>query len=644
MSSMSVNLIDKFQYQNNIIFNDEQIELINHIYGSALTLATAGSGKTTTMCARTLNLILNYNIPCYKILTLTYSNESVDDLKNKFKKLASRKIHLSQQEKVHFSTIHSFANRVLYEYGKKMGFKYSLLTEAEARKILKECIVNITGNEPPPRELSNIIGVINRYKNNKHAGIMTTLPNNIVGFNEIVGMYDQIKEKENKIDFNDMIFKAYHLLKDNKLIRQKMQDKYDFIQVDEAQDISRIQYDIIKLIAKDKSNIVLIADDDQTIYGFRGSDPTLLNQYLTDFPNTKKINLDINYRSTKTIVDIARNFIKKNTIRFEKNIKSFNDSQQPVFIIKHKNHEQECSFVIKEIKQKYMQNLGETCVLYKFNIYIIQLLNELNKNKIPFYIKGDTLSFFKHWLKNDIMAITMLAADRTDIRAFEHIYNKYTFDLDTNHYLTKQEVKKVKEVQSQKIRKESIFKVFRSIEEFNNKKRKYMAILENHLNKLEELRGEDILEYILHDMEFKNYIRRIVDGNEHRRNIYLMHVELFKYFLRDNSGVRGLYYTVGTLQLALSQAHTNKHKDALFLSTFHSSKGLEFKNTFLIGLNHGVFPANSPNLKELSSSDIEEERRVMYVGITRAKENLYLSSVKKSSEFVSDIQDIISES
>ncbi len=635
-----MDIIKALKEKNGLSFNDQQLNMVNHLYGPALFLSTAGSGKTTITCARIGQLIEKEKVKPEKILALSYSIASANDIKNRFDELFNGKIHMLERNKVKFSTIHSFALSVIGYYTYKTNSKIHIIEKGHSRitkkNILKKLYYDLTKKEASAREIEKILETISYAKNNGWTKKTHRKASKVMSFEYLYNEYENYKTKNNMIDYDDMIFMCYNLLKDNYELRNRYQNKYEFIQVDEAQDMSYYQYKIARMIAGAAGSLVLIADDDQCIYSYRGSNPGLLMNFIKEYPTVKQFYLDRNYRSTKTIVEISKEFIEKNKVRFDKEIKSNSYIEKDLNIKKFNSITEQNTFIVDEIKDNYMDELKETAVLFRDNLSVIRLVHQMIRKRIPFYIKDGNLNFFRHWIKNDIIAVLLLADDKWTVESLMQIFSKFKL------FITRQQVT---DVYNKQLTRESIFETFNKITGTTTEQRRAMEEFEKHLDKLKYMEPSEAVNYILEEMKYKDYLGRLSSYSGYggyEKSTYARYIELLKYFTQGEKTITGFWNRIGKLQKNIIESTSNKDKNAITLSTFHSSKGLEFKNVFLIELNEGVIPSvmSIGESKKYTGEELDEERRLMYVALTRAKENLYLLSADTTSRFVEEIEKI----
>nr|WP_202710311.1 ATP-dependent helicase [Sporosalibacterium faouarense] len=625
----------------NIDLNKQQKAAVSHKDGPAITLAVPGAGKTTVLICRTANLILNHNISPDNILSITFSKASARDMKERFNKVFGDFIKYD----VKFSTIHSFAYFVINEYARLKGINFKLIegnnTSLNKVRILKTIFHDVNGgyvNDDKLEELLNTIG----YVKNKMIDISDyssyTVPQ-IKNFNIIFNKYEEYKQRNNLIDFDDMLTLTLRILKSNPYLLDKYRNKYRYIQVDEGQDTSKIQNEIVKLLCANNNNLFVVADDDQSIYGFRGASPEDLLKFEQNYPTAKTFYMEENFRSTKNIVSVCNSFIKSNKYRYDKNLFTRNENKRPVTIVKTRDEHKQYEYIIKKLKQS--DDLSDSAILYRNNLSFISIAEKLDKSNISFYVRDSKLHFFKHWVVNDIVNFLKLALNNNDVQAFENIYYKM------KGYLSKAALRYVKE-QDNSI---SVFDRLTTYPDFRSFQIKNISILKRDFKKLVKKRPFEAIRFIENSLEYgkhlKEYCKKTSFSYEGTKTI-LSHL---KTIASECNSIIGFLTRLDELQ-ALIKNSTAKKNNTVTLSTIHSSKGLEFKNVFMIDLIDGEFPSlGSIEAYEFGQvEDLEEERRLFYVGMTRAKESLDLLAINEKNEekvfisrFINELEYIMKE-
>lgn len=621
--------------------NCQQKSAIQHIEGPALVLAVPGAGKTTVIIHRTANLILNHKVRPDKILSITFSRASARDMKSRFNKQFGNISSIP----IRFSTIHSFTFSLLNEYAIRNNLKLTLIEDerkpVSKKKLLRKIYYDINKSYMNEEKLETTINSIGYIKN-----MLLTVDEylesydiNIDNFNDIFNSYEKYKRDNFLIDFDDMLTLTLEVLKKDKYLLNKYRNHYDFIQVDEGQDTSKVQNEIIRIIAHPKNNLFIVADDDQSIYGFRGAFPKGLFDFEKNYPKAEIFYMENNYRSTKNIVSVCNDFIKQNTERFNKTIITENPSFRPIHIIKLKNMEDQYQYIVDELSNK--KNFNNTAILFRNNLSSIGIIEALDRNNIPFKMKDRKINFFYHWVTKDILSFLSLAYDSSSIEDFERIYYK------TRGYIRKDYINFIKTLYYDK-------SVFYRLTKYPGLKKSFIEEirkLEIDFNTLSKLKPYDAIDFIQYNLEYNDYLRE----NSQRfgfsydalntiisyLKLIASHTDNYEDFIKRLKYLNYLTY------------NSKKNKEGVTLSTVHSSKGLEFENIYIIDLIDGEFPiANSIEAFESGNiKPLEEERRLFYVGMTRAEKVLDLITFDYKdgrrvipSRFIEELEEIINNS
>lgn len=594
--------------------SEEQKKAISHIKGPALVLAVPGAGKTTVLIHRTANLILNEGISPEKILSITFSRASARDMKERFNNLYGDITNIP----VHFSTIHSFAYKLIRDYAYRKRQRYILIEDMKKKlnkvQLLKNIYFSINNDYITEEKLESIINSIGYIKN------MLITPDEYVSqfkvdtnnFLEIFNAYESYKKNNSLIDFDDMLTLALDILQEDKYLLEKYRSRYEYIQVDEGQDTSKVQLEIIRTLAHPKNNLFIVADDDQSIYGFRGAYPEGLFQFNKIYKDGKIYYMEENYRSTKNIVNICNRFIKKNTLRFNKDIFTKNPYIEPIKLVKVKNLEEQYTYLMDQLEG--IVDYRNTAILYRNNLSVIGIMEALERKGIPFYIKDFKIKFFDHWLVQDIIDFFLLAQDNSNILAFERIYYKM------NGFISKVQLNSIKALHYE----DSVFDRLLSLPGLNDFYKKNFLSLKLNFKKLSKLKPYEGIDLIEKNLGYGDYLKE-----SHMRFGYSMDsLEIILNYLKiiasNTMDLNGFLARLKYLEYLCS--HSKDNREGLTLSTVHSAKGLEFDRVYMIDLIDGEFP-NGSSIDSFNKGDIaplEEERRLFYVGMTRAKSYLTL--------------------
>ena len=619
--------------------SNEQKKAVYHVKGPALVLAVPGAGKTTVLIHRTANLIVNKNVSPEKILSITFSRASAKDMKHRFNNLYGDVSHIP----AYFSTIHSFSYSLIREYAYKNRIRYTLIEdnkkELNKYNILKRICYSINKDFITEEKLETLINSIGYIKN------MLITPEeftsqfkvDINNFKNIFNTYEKYKRTNNLIDFDDMLTLSLEILQKDKYLLNKYRNRFDYIQVDEGQDTSKAQMEIIKTLAHPKNNLFIVADDDQSIYGFRGAYPKGLFEFNKLYKSGKVFYMEQNYRSSKNIVSVCNKFIKQNTLRYSKNIFTQNIFIEPINIIKVDTIDKQYEYLIDELKSH--GNYDNSAILYRNNISAIGIVEYLERNSIPFYMRDVKIQFFNHWMVKDILSFFLFFQGPSNIACFESIYFKM------KGFISKKQLNYIKALNYDR----SIFDRLLDYPGINRFYRNNFLELKLDFKKLSKMNPYDGICYIEKNLEYGDYLRESCMKFGHT----LDSLKTILYFIKMiASKTKDINEFVGRLKyLEYLLVQSKENKKGVTLSTVHSAKGLEFENVYIVDLIEGDFP-NSTSIDEFRKGNIEvleEERRLFYVGMTRAKKHLSLITINnrndkevKPSRFLVELESIIS--
>lgn len=582
-------------------YSSNQKKAIEHGAGPLMVLAGPGSGKTFVITHRIKYLIEGPGINPAHILVVTFSRAAAKEMKDRFEKLCKK-------SPVTFGTFHSvFFNLLKTAY----GFGSEQIASDELRyTLIKELIKrNSIENEDINTLAGNLLNEIALVKQD-NISIKNYYSNSISSdtFKKIYSDYESELEARGKLDFEDMLSLTYELLSERSDILKAVQNRYRYILVDEFQDINFLQYNIIKLMAGEKQNITVVGDDDQSIYRFRGARPEIMLGFERDFRNVKKVFLDINFRSSTQIVNASTKLISFNSKRFPKSFKAKNGDGAPVSLIEFKNPFLEVNSIIKDIKDyiKSGRDINNIAVLYRTNLSPRLLIERLMRNNIPFTIRDAIPNLFDHWVAKDIISYIKLAINMGDKSDLLRISNK------PNRYISRDSLS------SSRANIETLFDYY----DDKSYMIKRIVELREHLRTIKNLKPATALRYIRNVVGYDEYIEEYCDMNGvESDDCYSILGDL------ENSAAE--YNTFNDWfvhmdeykdELIEARKKSNENDKGVRLMTFHSSKGLEFDIVYIIDVNEGSVPYK----KAKGVDEIEEERRMFYVAMTRARKKLFI--------------------
>ena len=611
--------------------NRGQDEAIKHGNGPCMVLAPPGSGKTLIVTERTRYLIEESGVRPDQILVITFTRYAAREMKERFERLTAGKNY-----PVTFGTFHSIFYGILKcAYG--IGAN-NLMSEKESSVLLQE-VLDQTDIESTPevedeeelvRELLREVGMVKNglcHLKDFHSKYLTQDE-----FAEVFRSYEHQKKELKKFDFDDMLVQCYALFRKKPEILQGWQKRFQYILIDEFQDINRVQYEVIRMLAAPRYNLFVVGDDDQSIYGFRGAKPELMLYMKQEFPSLRTISLTVNYRSTEFITGAAARVILHNDTRFYKRVQSFRGRGQNVHVQEVLDEQEEAQYVTEEIQKKLDQGIkpGEIAVLFRAAVQARMISEILSEHRIPVEMRDYVTNFYRHFIVKDMMAYLQLAAGKRDRSLFLTICNRPLRYLARNSMENRQ-------VNFEDLRKFYCDKdwMLDIIDQFDVDVRMmknmapYAAI--QYIRK--KIGYDDFLkEYAeKHQISWKQLMDVMAELEERSKN--------FKSY--DEWEIHIAKYTQ---ELEEQQAKARKIKgereNKVQLMTIHSAKGLEFEDVFVIHANEGEIPHQKAEKKD----EIEEERRLFYVALTRAKNNLCISYITqkngnsiKPSRFVEEL-------
>lgn len=614
--------------------NKDQKEAVTTINGAVQVLSVAGSGKTTALTKR-IAYMIQQGINPSSILVTTFTKKAAEEMVERLKEFISEK----QLKALTIGTFHSIGYKILRREYTQMNnpLKEMNLINGEPQNWLMDKIIKDLNIKQFADNMSSIVlAEINKYKlaliDPDALMIMKMLDETASQYDTDVAKcyveYEKRKTQNKQIDFNDMIFQLYKLFVNNPEILKKYQQQYKYVLVDETQDCNKSQYELVKMFAAPQNNVFVVGDDDQSIYNFRGAQP----QNFIDFKNeydAKLIYMQTNYRSKPYILEVANNLIKNNKTRIDKKLVSYQDKiTNEVPVLEHfKNEDEEAEFVAKQIEKLYSKskNYKDAYIIYRTNAQSRAVEDACIKNGIPYEISG-SISFYERSEIKDVLAYITLALNNDDDDALLRIINK------PSRYLGKAFIDKAKEVQ--KRNKCSLYEAIDNVHAGYNATRNVNNFKKNinDIGYFIRNNRSSLIENLIRITGYKEYLTK--NGKDEEDNIRLENLNSLQIVIDRYKTIKEFINYVNGIK------HTN-NVNSVKLMTIHKSKGLEAKTVFMIGMNDGLLP----HKKAVESGDIEEERRLAYVGITRAKENLYLTSTSNfqkniylQSQFIQELE------
>lgn len=607
-------------------FNEAQKKAIESIHGPMLILAGAGAGKTRVITNRIANMIKNHKILPEEILAVTFTTKAAKEMKERVEKMVSKRIEIS--------TFHSFSLKILKQYYKELDYEknFTIYDVLDQMNIIN--VIMKKNNFETKESTYEIANFISKFKEGNVKKIDFS---NVIIFEEIVSQYNNIMKQNNAMDFSDILINLNKLLDISEILNE-IQEKFKYIMVDEYQDTNNIQYEIIRKISKKYKNICVVGDENQSIYGFRGANIQNILDFEKDYPDATIIKLDINYRSTQNIVNASNAVIIHNKERIDKTIKSNNEIGEKINYNLYGSEYEEAKKVIEQIEINIKNNDYDNAILYRVNNQSRIFEEYLSQKKIKYVVKDGEEFHKRKEIRNILFVLNFIYNNDDFYNAFRAInmprkmISMSTMQLISNlalkHDITLLEAMMCSNLLNiNKLQQEYIYNFAKFIKEILEKNKKISTIVEEICNRgyYEYLKTEsiDYLDKMDNINEFKRSIEEFENNNQKEG------IELLSEFLEhiENLNVKN-----------------QNESNAVKLMTIHSSKGLEFNNVFIVGMEEGQIP----KIINGSEEKIEEERRLFYVALTRSKKRIYLSMSKekiinnkvitnKESRFINEI-------
>ena len=602
-------------------FTENQLKAISHYKSPALVLAVPGAGKTTVLLNRINYLKEKYNVNPENVLSITFSKSQATDMKERFS------LNFPDIKAPYFSTIHSFCYYIIKLHYKMNNRIFKVLesnSDVNKYSVLKHIIKSINKSVVKDEDVEKFLQYYGYCKNMM---ITDNFPRfDVENFSRIYNEYESFKSKNFFLDFDDMLTKSYEILQNNEYILKRIKRKYKFIQVDEGQDTSKIQFELIKKLAFPENNLFIVADDDQSIYSFRGADPGYLLDFKNIFSDATIYYINQNFRCSEKIVNASNLFIKQNKNRYNKDVSFTKQSDKEIIIKFTQNFLSMYKYIINNLNVD-----KKTAILYRKNISSIALMKYLQDYNVEFNSRYQKDDFYNHFVLNDILKMVAFSENKTSVGLFRDIYYKL------NSYIKKTSVNQL-ETYDEKI------PILDRLLDDSTLSRYYVdrfMDLKSYFSAIKKAKGSKKIDIIMNDIDYKTYIEDSVLFQNQKISLDLL-VEIYKYIFKDCECYEDFIKEIDKLKKI--QRESTKKSSNLNLSTVHSAKGLEFDEVFIIDLIDGEFPANIDSDNKNYDGLYEEERRMFYVAMTRAKDKLTLLSPKTrnsvevdSSQFIKDI-------
>ena len=607
------------------LLNPSQIQAIETINGPVLIMAGAGSGKTRVLTHRYAHLVKHHNVDVEQILAITFTNKAAEEMKSRISKLLNLKISPKW-----ISTFHSLCVKILRIHGDKIGYKsnFTIYDQSDSNKVIRNCMSenNVDLKQYSPKRFQAHISNLKNSMISPGEALENAESFFEVKVAEIYSSYEKKLIIANSMDFDDLLIKTVELLQTNESILKFWSNKFQFIMVDEYQDTNFVQYKLVELLGSNNKNVCVVGDSDQSIYAFRGADIRNIIEFEKDFSNATIIQLDKNYRSSKKILNLANSVISNNPRKIEKNLWTDNEDGLDISSFRFRSEKDEARWVAEEVKSLIDSSKeNEIAIFYRTNSQSRLFEEELRMLNINYKVIGSVRFYDRKEIKDIISYLQFLVND-SDTVAFERIVNV------PRRGIGESTVKKIRVYLNETGK--SIFEALESIEEIKNISPRIKGSLSEFKDLITELKSYSLQgpsKTIQKVLELTGYKMSLIKEGTLESQMRIENIEelLNSAFSFENLHEEEIDEPYGMLRDYLESialfSETDKLEDAdrVLLMTLHNAKGLEFPYVFMTGMEENLFPHERSSQGD--NSEIEEERRLCYVGITRAEKKLYLT-------------------
>ena len=576
-----------------------------------MVLAGPGSGKTSVIVERTAYMTSEGKIPPSSVLVVTFSRAAAKEMKERFLTFTGQ-----QHTQVTFGTFHGVFYGILkHAYGFTAA---NILSEEEKSGILRELTLNYGGDLAEEgdftEEIAKEISVVKGNRISLEHYYSSCCPDEV--FRQIYQGYRKTCQEKRKLDFDDMLLYCYELFDKRKDILAAWQNKFQYILVDEFQDINQLQYDIVRMLAEPQNNLFIVGDDDQSIYHFRGARPEIMLNFTKDYPEVETVLLDVNYRCSSRILSSAMKVIGENKKRFQKKLSTPNETGNRISVREFQNPREEYLNVVSELRERMekSEDLKDTAILLRTNQEAEGLVGALMERQVPFYMKEKLPNLFHHWICRNMLAYMRFAKGDTSRKNFLEIMNR------PNRYIARDALPMT----------EISFDVLRDFYKDKDWMCDRITTLETHLKILKGLSPYAAINFIRKGMGYEEYLHEYA---EYRK---IKPEELSEILDRLTESTKGMdsleewekYIEEYTHKLEEQAKKQEQEREGVLISTLHGVKGLEFDKVYILNVNEGSMPYK----KAVLEPAVEEERRLFYVGMTRARKILTLCYVRQQYE------------
>ena len=609
--------------------NNKQYEAVINTEGPCLVIAGAGSGKTKVLTHKIAYLIKEKGVKPWDILAITFTNKAANEMKERIVNLVG-----DVAKDIWMGTFHSVCVRILRRFIDRIGFDTSFIIfdTSDQRTLVKNCLKDLNIDDKLFNERS-VLSEISNAKNEMLDPTMYTVRANgdfrKEKISEVYELYQKRLKENNAIDFDDIINYTIEILQDNEDVREYYSNKFKYVLVDEYQDTNKSQFTLVTILAAKYKNITVVGDNDQGIYSFRGADISNILNFEKDFPGTKIIKLEQNYRCTGNILKTANSVIKNNEVKYKKELWTQNEEGNLPKVYQAENEYDEASYIVEQIehlRREEYYKYNDFAVLYRMNTQSRAIEDILRRENIPYKIIGG-LKFYERKEIKDIIAYLRLIQNQNDNLSLRRIIN------EPKRGIGKTSLDKIEAISNET--EISMYDIIKRADEFGLNR--VFINSREFINAIEELKAKKetmpISELIKETLKKTGYTKALKDENTIEAENRIENLDEFLTVaieFEEEEAENGLREFLEGITLSSDIDDLEEDAEYVTLMTLHSAKGLEFPVVFLVGMEEGIFPG----YKSISEpKELEEERRLCYVGITRAKEHLYLTCSKQRTIF-----------
>jgi DNA helicase-2/ATP-dependent DNA helicase PcrA len=602
--------------------NEEQYAAVTAPDGASLVVAAAGTGKTRTLIYRLAYLVTEKHVQPWEVLLLTFTNKAAKEMLSRAEELVERRFNSGYS-----GTFHSFANRLLRSHADTLGFgkDYTILDADDAKKLMRACSEEIGVDKkhfPKPEVLLSLFGVVSGRMGDLSAAVDEQFEYSEVDADEVLKVharYQQRKKESNAMDFDDLLIHAHKLLLENERIRNFYQEEFKYVLVDEYQDTNAIQAQLVHLLVKTHGNLMVVGDDFQSIYSWRGADFRNFLGFEKNYPDAQTFKLQINYRSTPEILDVANEVIAGNPEQFQKELRAVRESSAMPHLVKIRDGSVQARYVIEKARELHRRGIpySEICVLYRSHFHAMELQMELARAQMP-YVVTSGVRFFEQAHIKDVCTVLRLLVNPSDELAFSRLLEMFPkVGQKTSHKIFRKLGSRVN-LQRPETHEELMAALPAAARgEWEKVKEVFIAYREENLSTDP---GEVIFRFC--KAFYKEYMVENFDNHKFRQEDLDGLIDFTVKFDSTESFLSEIALLTNLDADSGKAPSEEEDRDSIRLSTVHQAKGLEWKAVFVLFVNEEMFPSK----KSVEEAGDAEERRLFYVAVTRAEDELFLCS------------------